>query len=232
MGKLRNQVIKLAYQNPGLRAHLMPLLKEASSSWVAVRGGERKMYSDAVWDMYEQTYRKLGLHIPNAQALLKYDVWNLYIEEGQPLAFSLNTSTPYGQKAGVSGTDQSATSKSAMASFMRDRSQKEGFFGEASHKSLAISLAAGAPVVCGSLVPSIIGKPVEVLPDGVSYKRALPGVGNVTKVLVGRPRGIPTTSYTNPQCPVTEPVNHYASTLEPELDWMAAQSHVACLIKA
>lgn len=230
MVDLRNNLIRLAYQNPHLRSHLLPLLKEASGSWVTLSGNARKLHLDAVWAMYENTYAQIGMHLPNPQGLLKYDEWDLYIESGVPLAFSLGEKTRYGIKGSLCGSYPKG--KSALTPYFQRKYKSEGYYGEASNKLKDLFVSIDTPVVCGAFVTQVLGKTVEVLEDGISYTRSLSNIGKVTKVLFGRPRGIPVTTYQSPQCPLVESIRVVASTdIYDENSWMDAQNHVACLIK-
>ena len=52
----------------------------------------------------------------------------------------------------------------------------------------------------------VLKKSVSPASDGVHYQRVIKGVGEVTKVLIGLPRGVPVTSSDDPQCPIPERV--------------------------
>lgn len=181
--------------------------------------------------MYTATYRVLGLIVQSPGELLhEFPVWDLFVDgKGQARAFNLSKSTPFGQKSGLSGQDGTPEGKSALLSSLRAKFHQPGFYGEVSHKVLDIAIAAGAPVVCGVYVEKILGKKVEVLEDGIHYKRSLAGVGPVTKVLIGHPKGIPTTSLHNPVCPTGMPI--YASQEAVLLDDVGdLAQHFSCLL--
>lgn len=152
--------------------------------------------------MYVQTYSRIGLHIPNPQGLLKYEIWELNIVQGRPVAFTLYKKTPFGLKSGLSGHDGTSEGKRAAVHNLRTKFREGGIFGEVSHKVKAIALAAGAPVVCAAFADDVTGKQIELTDDPITYSRTLKGVGKVEKTMVGRPKGVPTTDAGNPMCPV------------------------------
>lgn len=177
------------------------------ADWVS--GGERRKYLDAVWEMYQESYRKIGTHVSSEAGLLEYDRWEIMLDEGQPLAFNLYKTTPLGLKAGLCGTDGSPTGKATLKAHIKERYKRPGVYGEVSHAVEA--LAAGVPVVCAVHVPEVLHKPVVPLEDGVHYQRRLEGIGVVTKKMVGNPKG----GLSGPEgsCPIPE---HPGEVLTPE----------------
>jgi hypothetical protein len=169
------------------------------------------------------------MHITSPQRLLGYDEWQVCFDsEGKPSSFAMFERTAFGLKATLSGHDGSSTGKAQAVHGLRTKYREHGIYGEVSHKVKEIALAAGAPVVCNAFAQQILGKPVEPLPDGISYARTLAGVGRVVKVLVGTPKGIPTTSANNPTCPATSPTTTAAlADTEPDQDVV---SHFACML--
>lgn len=159
-----------------------------------VTGGAREEYLDLIWDMYAKTYAKIGMHIRSPEIFLsKYPVWDLTMAQGVPVAFTLYKSTPFGLKSALSGHDGSSAGKSAAVSKLRNKYRQAGVFGEVSHKTKAIAIAAGAPVICAAYADDVTGKKIEIDPeDPISYTRVLKGVGPVKKTLAGRPKGVPT----------------------------------------
>ena len=223
---LRKQVIRLAHSQPHLRPHLLQIL--TASSCQTLTGGSREEFLDEVWAMYENSYKSIGMHVQNPRRLLSYAVWELcFGEGGKPSSFAMFEATPYGLKATLSGHDGSSTGKAQAVQGLRTKYKESGVYGEVSHKVKDIALAAGAPVVCNAFVPQILGKPVDPQDDGISYARNLAGVGRVVKVLVGNPKGVPTTSATRPLCPQEVPVTTASADLTPDPDVV---SHYACLL--
>lgn len=193
---------------------------------ITLKGAQRSAYQDVVWDMFVLTYRTMGLILSNPSELFEYDIWKVCFHGEEPVSFSCFKSTPFGKKSGLSGHNGSAEGKSQAVKDLREKYLKPGYYGEVSHKVEQIALAAGAPVVCASYVPSVLKKQVDPQPDGVHYARSLPGVGRVVKALVGNPKGIPTTSSTNPSCPAA--VKQGSSIIEDEDDLL--MEHFAAML--
>lgn len=170
-------------------------LRHLTASKEELTGGSRVPYLDIVFEMMERTYKSVGIPVSNPNTMLqKYPVWWLYMSGGQPVAFAVFKSTPYGLKGGLSGHDGSSEGRSAAVKAIRTKFKMDGVYGEVSHKVKDIALAAGAPRVPVEHVPEILGKPVEPTGDGYSYTRNISGVGRVEKVMIGKPRGIKTGS--------------------------------------
>lgn len=171
-----------------------------ASGWVDV-SPHRGNYIDAVWDMYEATYKGIGLHLPNAQALLKYDYWEVHVgSHGLPDAFQLGERTPFGLKMTLGGSDGTGPGKTAFKGQMRTLATAPGRYAEVSHVIESLAVLMGAPTVCVDYVEEILKKPVTPDPDGVHYTRNLGGLGAVKKRMVGQPKGIPTTDSKAPAC--------------------------------
>lgn len=182
---------------------------------IEVKGADRMKYISDVYTMVISTYQKIGVPISSESDLLKYPIWWLYQnEEGTPIAFNCFKDTPYGKKSGLSGSDMSPEGKATVVNLIRTKFKKNGIFGEVSHKVEEIAIAAGAPVVPARFVEEILGKPVEIQEDGFHYIRNISGVGRVKKIMVGKPKGVPTKT-------------KIATNIEDASDW---HNHVACLI--
>lgn len=165
-------------------------------------GNHRNEYLDAVWDMYQNTYKSIGTHVNDKHHLLyDYDRWSIVFSEDKPIQFSLFKTTSYGYKSCLSGFDGSAEGKEAQKSDIRKKYTLPGYYGEVSHSLKEMALKHNAPVVCAVYASQIIGRPVDPVGD-LEYRRSLSGVGMITKMLVGNPKGIPTTSHTSPSCPI------------------------------
>jgi hypothetical protein len=158
---------------------------------------------DIIWAMYVETYRDIGLILPNPEALDEYDVWSVASDaDDQQVAFVLYKTTPYGRKVGLSGTDRSKAGKRALVDYKARAFHEPEVYAEVSHKMEGLAKRFGAPVVCVAEARGILGKPVSPEPDGIHYTRSLVGVGPVTKVMVGRPIGAGLlTTFTAPSCP-------------------------------
>lgn len=171
-------------------------------TWELLHENERPMFAPALWSMYATSYGSIGLMVDNADDILReYDLWwILFDAEGRPRAFRVGKRTNYGIKMGLSGTDGTRESKRALIKAIPTWMQQRGLYGEVSHRMEEIMSRAGVPVVCAQHAERILRKPLVPLDDGIHYVRDIQGIGPVTKVLVGRPLGIPTTSYDHPRC--------------------------------
>ncbi len=165
-------------------------------------GGDRAQYQAQIWEMYQETYRRIGMSISSAAELLRYPVWEVERgSDGGIVAFNVFKTTSFGLKSALIGHDGSPEGKSAAVHGMRTKFKQSGVYGEVSHKVRDIVLSAGAPVVCSNQASAILGKPTTAT-GPITYTRSLSGVGVVEKTLVGRPRGVETTSARNPYCPI------------------------------
>jgi hypothetical protein len=179
--------------------HVVARYKAAFSSTEWVYGADRIQYLDAVWEMYKGSYAKIGLIIPSPQGLFdEYDTWELFFHEDKPAAFCVLKTTPFGLKVGLIGSDGSGPGKTLVKQALRTTMHKPGFYIEVSHA--VEKLTEGSPVVCAVHVPVVLKKTVVPQLDGVHYERAIAGVGNVIKKMVGRPKGVPSSDGSN--CPV------------------------------
>ena len=199
-----------------------------ASGWVNV-SAHREAYQEALWAMYEASYRTIGMHLSGTTALLKYPHWEVHMgPDGQANAFRLAEPTPYGLKLTLGGSDGTPEGKAALKQSMAEGLKKPGWYGEVSHAVEVIAVKGGAPTVCAEYAGEVLKKPVVPDPDGVHYTRNLTGVGRVKKRMVGLPRGIPTTDSVSPMCPV--------STQMPEArvasgeDNFEMVEHVGCMI--
>jgi hypothetical protein len=185
---------------------------------------------DQVWTMYEATYRQIGLSKANpAEMVSDYDIWQVFMNDGAPIAFSLSKRTPFGVKTGLLGSDGTPEGKSAVKDYLRSNFKTSGNYGEVSHGVEKIVLSANPPVVCAVYADDVLKKPVSPEPDGLRYTRSLSGVGNVTKILVGKPKGVPTTSLSNPSCPTGTPPEVRLATEGDDVCDLDA--HLACQVE-
>lgn len=225
MKSLRSKVIRLAHAKPHLRSALLPLVRIASLGWVDAVRGENL---DKIWDMYERTYRKIGLSKASKSELVTdYDSWEVFPGvDGSPIGFVLSKTTPMGKKLGLAGSDGSPEGKAALIQYLSHNFKRPGYYAEVSHAVEAIAMRSNPPVVCAVEAPMVLKKDVKPQEDGIHYIRSLSGVGQVEKVLIGRPRGISTTSASNPSCPMGVESPRFASEEDPsDLDL-----HLACQI--
>lgn len=176
------------------------------SHWISVTGRERHETISAVWAMVQATYAKIGLIVNQPRELYKYDNWELFNDDAAWVAFVLSKTTAFGQKLGLAGSDGSRAGRKAVKEYVADSFFNLGRYAEVSHRMEELALEAGVSVVCAVYAQDILNKGVEPASDGVHYRRAIKGVGNVTKVIIGLPYGIPVTTSSHPQCPIPERV--------------------------
>lgn len=230
---LRNKVIRLAYQNPSLRPHLLPLLKTASTAWREVDSKSlTKEDLDKIWNMYSLTYKKLGLKAKGVGEMLdEYDHWELaYSDEGF-VAFYMAKSTPFGTKLGFAGSDGTGEGKQAVRFMIENFHKRPGNYAEVSEAVEHIAVKSGAPAVCAAYASAILRKPLVPSPDGVHYTRNLEKVGPVEKMIVGRPRGIPLTDPNAPDCPAVEETSSLRTAEDFEEDTLADfDAHLSCVM--
>lgn len=176
------------------------------ASWVHVSlrdANFETVIRPAVWGMFEMTYAKIGLILDHPQQLDEYDVWEVFEDAyGEPRAFRLSKTTPRGLKGGLIGSDGSREGRAAIKEYIKTWYREPGHYAELSHRMEELALEAGAPVVCAAYAPTVLGKQVVAERDGVHYRRVLTNVGEVTKVIIGRPLDIPSASSAAPKCPL------------------------------
>ena len=172
--------------------------------WDSISGRERHDAVSAVWAMVQATYAKIGLIVDEPRELYEYDSWELFNSNGNGnwVAFVLSKTTPFGLKLGLAGSDGSRAGRTAVKEYVANSFFDVGRYAEVSHRMEDLAIEAGAPIVCAAYVSDVLKKNVLPAGDGVHYRRAIKGVGEVTKVLIGVPRGVPVTSSDHPQCPV------------------------------
>lgn len=185
-------LIQFGYREPQLRNSLRPIIahyKLASVRREVLGGAQRAKYIDDVYDMTVKTYQKIGIKLASPHELLDYDLWWVFLnDEGKPIAFTVFKRTPFGLKAGLSGSDLSIEGKGVAVNELRKRFHDEGIYGEVSHNVEGIVLAANAPKIPNIYAEAILNKPILKLhDDGYHYDRNLKGVGVVTKIMVGKP---------------------------------------------
>jgi hypothetical protein len=188
--KTVSSLIRLGYDHPDLRVHLRPVIasyKIASVDKRVLQGGERLEVMSEIFALVELTYASIGVPVSTASDLLKYDVWWVYFHEGHPVAFCLLKTTSFGMKVGLMGSD-GQEGKPIILDLLRSIFHTSGFYGEVSHKVKDIVLKAGAPKIPVTFVEAILGKEIRPI-DDFEYIRYLTGVGDVEKVMVGRPVG-------------------------------------------
>jgi len=199
--------------------------------WYHVTGRERHDAVPVVWDMVQATYAKIGLIVDSPHELDEYSHWELFDDDGAWIAFVLSKTTPYGQKLGLAGSDGSRPGRTAVKEYVASSFFALGAYAEVSHRMEELAIEAGAPLVCAEFASDVLNKDVVPARDGVHYRRAIKGVGEVTKVIVGRPRGIPVTSSDRPSCSIPERSIHGRRKLAADRSTDAVFAHALSIVK-
>lgn len=182
--------------------------------------------------MVQATYAKIGLIVDQPRELYEYDNWELFInDDGIWAAFVLNKTTPFGQKLGLAGSDGSRTGRTAVKEYVADSFFDSGRYAEVSHRMEELAIEAGAPIVCAAHASDVLNKNVVPANDGVHYRRVIKGVGEVTKVIIGLPRGVPVTSSDRPECPIPERVAGSRRRLATDRSNDAVFAHALSIVK-
>lgn len=149
---------------------------------------------DELWNMYEHTYKAIGLIVKSLKELTtKYKI-SLMIDvdkDPMPDAFIVYKPTRFGKKAVLSGTDGSREGKSALVKHKISslKNKSSGWYVEASHRMADILNDNNVPVVqTQENVENVLGKKVKWLDDNGKYERVVGGSIKVTKQLFGNPK--------------------------------------------
>lgn len=199
--------------------------------WYNVTGRDRHDAVPAVWDMVQATYAKIGLIVDSPDELDEYTHWELYGQPEHWVAFVLSKATPYGRKLGLAGSDGSREGRAAVKDYVANSFFALGHYAEVSHRMEELAFDAGAPLVCAVYASDVLNKDVAPARDGIHYRRAIKGVGEVTKVIVGRPRGLPVTSSDRPSCPMPDRSMRGRSRLTADRSTDAVFTHAMSIVK-
>lgn len=148
---------------------------------------------DEIWNMYEQSYKNIGMHLNKTKLLTKYDDWALEDVDEDPYAdiFITFTDTPHGKKLGVAGNDGGSEAKTAIKNAIGKYLTKPGYYAELSLTMEYIAQKRGVPFIDNEeIVTEVLGgKAIEWEGDGY-YSRQLGEMGRVSKRLYGYPKGV------------------------------------------
>lgn len=181
--------------------------------------------------MVQATYAKIGLIVDSPHELDEYSHWELFADGDHWAAFVLSKTTPYGQKLGLAGSDGSRVGRHAVKDYVANSFFALGHYAEVSHRMEELAFEAGAPLVCAEYASDVLNKDVTPARDGVHYRRAIKGVGEVTKVIIGRPRGIPVTTSDRPACPIPERSMRGRRKLAADRSTDAVFAHALSIVK-
>ena len=142
-----------------------------------------------LWEMYQKTYAKIGLHIESKEKLTsKYKVsWLIDIDKDPQIdAFIIYKDSPKAKKISLLGSDGRKESKAKLIKKMISLLKKKGWVIGASHKVAEIIKSNGVPVITNpDIIKSIDDKFIDMEPDG-EYRRSLAGIGIIKKYMFGK----------------------------------------------
>lgn len=176
-----------------LRDNLLEDFDAPKKRWVVRKLSDLdKDVLDELWNMYESTYKSIGLIVKSLSDLVgKYKVALLIDVDKDPMpdAFTVYKETRYGNKAVLSGTDGSKEGKSALVKHKISSLKKKGWFVEASHRMADILKSNNINIVDNKEdVEKVLGKEVKWLDDNGKYERKVGGSLKVVKQLFGNPK--------------------------------------------
>jgi hypothetical protein len=147
---------------------------------------------EQLWTIYDLSYSKVGKHISSKSDLMSnYDTfWVVDVEGDDEIdAFVSYSSTPFGKKIGLIGSDGTSEGRNAMLMKGAELLLKRGWYAEvdARFARLLKKRLGVNHVQDEDQVRTIINKPLEWDDDRKCYTRNLEGKGDVVKYLVGLP---------------------------------------------
>lgn len=146
---------------------------------------------DAVFEMYTAVYAVIDkrFNIPDKYALFEYNRWLLVEnDDGCLLGFVLMKTTAFGIKIGLTASDGSAEGKTAVRGFHERVFFVDGVYAEVSDAMERIITKKEVPRVTAADAQQVLaGKNLEAQEDGYHYTRAITGVGDRVKIMVGKP---------------------------------------------
>lgn len=147
---------------------------------------------EQIWTIYDLSYSRVGKHISSKSVLMSnYDIfWVVDVEGDDEIdAFVSYSSTPFGKKIGLIGSDGSKEGRNAMLMKGAELLLKRGWYAEvdARFARLLKKRLGVNHIQDENQVRTIINKPLEWDDDKKCYTRNLEGKGAVVKYLVGLP---------------------------------------------
>lgn len=143
-----------------------------------------------LWNMYENTYKSIGLHIGDVNKLTsKYKVsWMIDIDkDSDPDAFIIYKPTKYGNKIALLGSDNKKLHKRLLVYKVLKLLRTKGWFVEASHKLADIFVSKKVNIIKDEdTIKNVLNKPdIEMINDEGLYKRKIGDLGYKEKRLFG-----------------------------------------------
>ena len=147
---------------------------------------------EQIWTIYDLSYAKVGKHISSKSALMSnYDLfWVVDVEGDKEIdAFVSYSSTPFGKKIGLIGSDGTSEGRNAMLMKGAELLLKRGWYAEVDSRfARLLKKRLGVNHIQDEdQVRTILNKPLEWDEDKKCYTRNLEGKGEVVKYLVGMP---------------------------------------------
>ena len=147
---------------------------------------------EQIWTIYDLSYSRVGKHISSKSALMNnYDLfWVVDVEGDSEIdAFVSYSTTRFGKKIGLIGSDGTKKSMNAMLAKGAELLLKRGWYAEVDARfARLLKKRLGVNHIQDEVqVRTIINKPLEWDEDKKCYTRNLDGKGEVVKYLVGLP---------------------------------------------
>ncbi len=174
------------------RAETFNDLYHKKNKWVDIKGLEKKLLAQNLFDLVDNAYRSIGGHfeIKSPEDLENFQFIKAEDLDHDPDAdtMSMYKKTHSGVKFVGAGQDGSSEAKKDLLDNTAKEMFRKGFYAEVSDKLAEILLNKyHVPYVDNKEeVEQILRKPVKWIGDGW-YERNISGVGNHKKILVGRP---------------------------------------------
>jgi hypothetical protein len=150
---------------------------------------QKEKYSERVWNLYEESYREIGLPITKDQwhKELADHVANIVIEGGELVAFSMTKPSKFGNKMTAFGSLQNEKDRGYAKMMLVSMMNRPGFYAELSKAARAIALKNDVPIVETRFVQDILAGKNPRLVNNIDYVREIGSVGEQNKTIFGRP---------------------------------------------
>ena len=156
-----------------------------------IKPEDRTQYVDLVWDMLQQTYKKLGgfkSARDKEDLIADSSIWKMVRKNGKIVAVSIYKDK-FGRKCIASATDGTPDGKAALLQMWLEDTKQNRAWGEFSGPSEHIKLKQGMKPIPNKYVADILGKNILSLnPDGYHYTRLIAGEPH-EKILAGSVEG-------------------------------------------
>lgn len=174
------------------RAKTFNDLYQKKNKWIDIKGLEKKLLAQNLFDLVQNAYRSIGGHFeiqsPDDLSNIPFVKANDIDKDPEADTMSMYKKTPAGTKFIGGGQDGSQEAKKDLLDDTAKDMFKKGFYAEVSDKLAEILLNKyHVPYVNSKEeVEEILRKPVKWIGDGW-YSRNVSGHREHNKILVGRP---------------------------------------------